>query len=56
MWQRDPTWDPNDLYVVPLEKALYGHPRSGADWEKKCEKAIKALDFVPVGNGLEWRS
>ena len=48
MWQRDPSWDYNELYVVPLEKALYGHPRSGADWEKKCEAAILALDFEPL--------
>ena len=37
MWQRDPSWDYNELYVVPLEKALYGHPRSGADWEKNVK-------------------
>ena len=56
IWQRNPEWNDNELYVVPLEKALYGHPRSGADWELKCETAIKALDFTPVGDGLEWRS
>jgi len=31
-----------------LEKALYGHPESGAHWEEHLTKAIKALGGEPV--------
>ena len=48
--------DDNDMYVIPLDKALYGHPQSGAHWEEKCEKAISALGFQKIGECSEWRS
>ena len=48
--------DDNELYVVPLDKALYGHPESGAYWEEKCNKAIDELGFARVGDCGGWRS
>ena len=39
---RDPDWPMTETYVMPLKKALYGHPTSGAMWEKRCEAAIEA--------------
>ena len=39
--------------VCPLVKALYGHPDSGGDWEKHCEKHVVSEGFVPVA---DWRS
>ena len=44
------------MMVVPLKKALYGHPQSGSHWEQKCEVAIDALGFKKVGECGEWRS
>jgi len=39
--------------VVPLIKALYGHP-DGGYWEKHCEKhLLEVVGFVPI---REWRS
>ena len=35
-----------ELWVMPLLKALYGHPQSGAFWERKCETALFAAGFV----------
>eukprot|EP00435_Cladocopium_sp_Y103_P056564 s370_g19.t1 len=40
--------------VVLLVKALYGHPDSGTMWEQHCDRKVKELDFVPVGE--EWPS
>ena len=34
--------------VVPLVKAVYGHPDSGGYWEDHCDTHIKAHGFVPV--------
>ena len=48
--------DDRELRVVPLDKALYGHPESGAHWEEKCNRAIKRLGFIPEGTCGEWRS
>ena len=42
--------------VVPLEKALYGHPNAGAYWERRCNAAITEAGFVQVGEAGEWRS
>ena len=39
--------------VVPLVKALYGHPRAGACWEGYCEQTLRAKGFTPINN---WRS
>jgi len=33
-----------------LERALYGHPESGAHWEQHLETAIKAIGGKPVPN------
>eukprot|EP00435_Cladocopium_sp_Y103_P031652 s4552_g8.t1 len=40
--------------VVLLVKALYGHPDSGTMWEQHCDRKVKELDFIPVGE--EWPS
>ena len=40
--------------VVRLVKALYGHPDSGTMWEQHCDRKVRELDFVPVGE--EWPS
>jgi len=34
--------------VVLLAKSLYGHPESGAHWEKHLEEAVFALGGVPI--------
>jgi len=33
-----------------LERALYGHPESGAHWQEHLETAIKAIGGIPVPN------
>ena len=40
--------------VVPLLRALYGHPDSGTMWELHCDKHVKSVGFKPVGE--EWQS
>ena len=40
--------------VVRLVKALYGRPDSGTMWEQHCDRKVKELDFIPVGE--EWPS
>ena len=53
-WAKDPRiskmWRP----VVPLKKALYGHPDSGTCWEEHCDAEVKKVGFTPVG--AEWPS
>ena len=44
-------WRGKDM-VVKLEKALYGHPLSGAYWERHCNQAVGKCGFVPIGNCL----
>ena len=47
---------PCDMYqrpVVPLRKALYGHPKAGAFWECECNERLQSLVYVPVE---EWPS
>ena len=39
--------------VVPMQKALYGHPDAGGYWEKHCEAHLRICGFVPV---LNWPS
>ena len=39
--------------VVPLLRALYGHPESGGWWERHAEKGIFLCGFLPVP---EWKS
>ena len=39
--------------VCRLIKALYGHPESGAYWEKHCEKQLLAIGFHECN---EWKS
>ena len=38
--------------VVPLLRALYGHPDSGTMWEQHCDKHAKSVGFKPIGE--EW--
>ena len=40
--------------VVRLIKALYGHPDSGTMWEQHCDRKVRELGFIPVGE--EWPS
>jgi len=42
--------------VVPLERALYGHPDSGGFWELHCEECVATCGFKPIGESLGWRS
>ena len=39
--------------VVPLDKALYGHPDAGGYWERHCTKQLKAIGFENIP---EWPS
>ena len=32
--------------VVPLVKALYGHPNAGAFWESECRDRVLALGYL----------
>jgi len=48
-WEKMNIQDP----VVPLVKALYGHPRAGQCWEKHAEKHLFAVGFRNLGG---WRS
>ena len=36
--------------VVPLLRALYGHPDSGTDWERHSHDAVVSAGYVPVPN------
>ena len=40
--------------VVPLRKALYGHPDAGTFWEQHCDQSVRAVGFEPIGE--EWPS
>ena len=40
--------------VVRLVKALYGHPDAGTMWEQHCDKHVREVGFMPVGE--EWPS
>jgi len=62
-WIRLPRWalpaaaqgmkDP----VMRLHKALYGHPRSGGDWDQHLGRVLRAQGWVPVEGVLSlWRS
>ena len=42
--------------VVPLERALYGHPDSGGFWELHCEEMVRECGFETIGTSLGWRS
>ena len=55
-WKRsDGSWMYHDP-VVPLTRALYGHPDSGGFWERHCEEQIKDIGFKPIGKCFAWRS
>jgi hypothetical protein len=47
--QRPKGWSRFNRPVVPLLKALYGHPDSGTFWEDHCNAAVRREGFVPVG-------
>jgi len=34
--------------VVPLIRALYGHPDAGGYWERHCDKHLRSVGFVPA--------
>ena len=36
--------------VVPLIRALYGHPDSGGYWERHCNAHLAKCGFVPIEN------
>ena len=49
---REQYWTP----MVPLRLALYGHPCSGAYWERRCDGKILSEGFRKICDGGEWRS
>ena len=61
-WVRVPphlrkSWmEPGVTYVMPLIKALYGHPQAGVFWERRMHKAVLDCGFASLGNCGEWRS
>ena len=54
--ERKPEWGDDEIYVVKLIKALYGHPQAGAFWEQRCGCVLAKAGFVPLGDCGEWRS
>lgn len=53
-WPEDIPFRNYRRLVVRLVKALYGHPDAGTVWEIHCDKRVKELGFMPVGE--EWPS
>ena len=43
------SWDPQQRYVMRMDKALYGHPAAGSYWEAHCHKRVLQCGFVPIG-------
>ena len=37
--------------VVPLVRALYGHPDAGGYWEQHCDKHLRKVGFKPANEG-----
>ena len=51
-----PKWWKDEGYkdpVCPLVLSLYGHPQSGAYWERHCHAHLVAQGFEPIN---DWRS
>ena len=51
---RPDSWARFKKPVVPLLRALYGHPDSGTMWEVHCDKHVQSVGFKLVGE--EWQS
>ena len=51
---RPASWPRFKKPVVPLLRALYGHPGSGTMWEVHCDKHVQSVCFTLVGE--EWQS
>ena len=51
---RPKSWDRFKKPVVPLLRALYGHPDSGTMWEVHCDTHVQSVGFKLVGE--EWQS
>jgi len=49
-------WDPNERYVMRMDKALYGHPAAGSYWESHCHERVLQCGFTPIGECSEWNS
>ena len=49
---RPASWSRFEKPVVPLLRALYGHPDSGTMWEVHCDKHVKSVGLKLVGE--EW--
>ena len=47
-------WDKYRRPVIPLRKALHGHPDAGTFWEQDCDESVRAVGFEPIGE--EWPS
>ena len=47
-WEDD--WYNIEYPVVPLLRALYGHPDSGTYWEEHCDKHCQSVGFDPIPN------
>ena len=39
--------------MVPLRKALYGHPDAGTFWEQHCDESVRAVGFEPIHEKLQ---
>ena len=51
---RPESWSRFERPVVPLLRALYGHPDSGTMWEVHCNNHVTSVGFQAVGE--EWPS
>ena len=51
---RPDSWSRFQRPVVPLLRALYGHPDSGTMWEVHCDNHVTSVGFQAVGE--EWPS
>ena len=45
-WPKE--WEGMHRPVVPMLKALYGHPDSGTYWEEHCDAHCQSIGFVPI--------
>ena len=45
-WPKE--WEGVHRPVVPMFKALYGHPDSGTYWEQHCDDHCRSIGFLPA--------
>ena len=51
-----PKWDTKTKYLMPLNRALYGHPAAGVMWEQHCDTQLKICGFREITANKEWPS